>query len=112
MRRILSYDPLTKETIYFDYSDDDKMTLTHSYDVSESLELSKSLANDEDRTKRGIKNDLWHYAHIPVGVAMDMLVKHGVDIHNKDHQGKLFKLLNTEYKHCKTTHLTHNVKHG
>jgi hypothetical protein len=114
-KRLLDYDPLSGQTTHFEYVEDGdaaKMVLTYSYDVQAGLDLAQSLANDEDRTRKGIKEDLWHYAHIPAGVAMEMLVKHGVDINNPHHKQAVFKLLNTEYTKCKTTTLMHNIKHG
>jgi hypothetical protein len=103
----LDYNPLTGERVLFDYdAHEDRMVLTHQQDVSRELKFAheKSVS---DATKHGIKNDLWHYARVPNIVIMEMKNKHGVDFFDKNDQKKVFQLLNTEYKWCKTTDKHH-----
>lgn len=110
-RRILSYDPLTGETVYFDYSQHaDQMTITHEQDVSSVLDLAHEMAVDGVYSDDGIKRDMWHYAKIPNTVQIDMLHRFGVDISKREHHKRMFELLNTEYKRLKTTTKTHNVR--
>lgn len=112
MKRLLDYDPLHGVSCFFEYKHDQKqITLTHEQDVSPILDRNKALANDDDRTKRGIKDDWWHYASIPTTVEMEWLQKFGVNLNDPSHKGKIFKLLNhPDYRYLKTTTLVHNVK--
>ena len=111
-KRLLDYDPLSGVAVTFDYGADDQLVITHSQDVSQFLDRSQVLANDDEYSKLGIKKDLWHYAHVPALVIMEMKIKHGVDFYNPAHKQKVFELLNTDYKRCKTTNLTHTVSNG
>jgi hypothetical protein len=110
-KQFLDYNPLTGETLYFDYVEsEDKMILTHSQDVTRSLELAAALRNDTDATARGIKNDMWRYAHVPNTIIVEMQQKHGVDFFDPNDAKKVFALLNTEYKQFKTTDKHHMPK--
>ena len=109
MRRVLDYNPLTGERVLFEYErDTDRMRITHEQDVQAILDANKRMQANESLTRKGIKNDMWHYATIPNVVAMKWLQEHGVDINNPGHRKKMFSLLNQpEYKYLKTTTLTH-----
>jgi hypothetical protein len=113
MRRILDVDPLSRTTVYWDYdAAQQRTTITHEQDVQPVLDLAHGLAMDENRTKKGIKGDMWHYAKVPAVVIMEMKDKHGVDFFDKNDWPKVFKLLNTEYKQFKTTQKHHQIKHA
>jgi len=111
MRRLLDHNPLTGESVIFEYeagSDKDTLRITHEQDVSALLDGNKRLANDRDITKKGIKNDMWHYASIPNALILKWKEELGVDVFDKNDRKKVFKLLNSpEYKYLKTTDLTH-----
>jgi hypothetical protein len=64
-------------------------------------------------TDHGMKDGkLWLYAIIDNQTAADMMNRFGVNPHDPAHdRKKLFQLLNTEYKHLKTTEKKHTVKH-
>lgn len=107
-RRLLDYDKFTGMTQYFHY--DDLTDETHIETVQDSAQLNKevdasrSLQNDEDYTRNGMKNDMLHYAHIPSGVLMEWHAQ-GIDI--KDRK-ELIKMVNKpEYAYLKTTNLVH-----
>lgn len=110
MKRLLDYNPLTGESVTFDYGADDRLVITHSQKIDRKIDTNKALANDDDYTKQGIKNDMWHYATIPNIYIVELQQKHGVSLTRMEDRPKLFKLLNTEYKFLKTTHKTHTVK--
>jgi len=100
-------------TVYWDYdAAQNKATITHSQDVEPALELAHALAMDENRTAKGIKGDMWHYAKVPSTVIMEMKSKHGVDFFDKNDWPKVFHLLNTEYSRFKTTQKTHEIRHA
>jgi hypothetical protein len=110
-KRLLDFNPLSGEAVWFQYDQhSDQMTVTHEQDVSRHLDYAHERSADGNYTRKGIKNDVWHYAHVPNVVIMEMKSKHGVDFFDKNHAKRVFELLNTEYKHCKTTDRTHNVR--
>jgi hypothetical protein len=112
-RHLLDYDPLNREAVYFDYNEGaGKVTITHSQDITPVIELAQALAKDENRTKKGIKQDMWHYAKVPSTIIVEMKQKHGVDFFDKNDWPRVFKLLNTEYPYLKTTHKNHSIKHA
>lgn len=107
MRRELDFNPLTGERAIWE-SDGEKVRIIHEQDVSHILDANKKLAANEGLTKRGIKNDMWHYATIPNVVALKWKEEHGVDIFDQADRKKMFALLNSpEYKYLKTTTLNH-----
>lgn len=111
MSRVLDFNPLTGERVLFDYdAHEDRMVLTHQQDVRRELAFSHAKSVDDNATKRGIKNDLWHYARVPNIVIMEMKNKHGVDFFDKNHKKRVFELLNTEYAYCKTTDKKHAIR--
>lgn len=105
MRRLIDRDPITGEAVWYEYrASEDAAVITHEQDVSAVLEKNILSANDDDKTKRGIKNDWWKYASIPNIVAIKWKQERGVDIFDKNHSAEMFKLLNDpEFKYLKTT---------
>ncbi len=107
MRRLLDYDPLTREAVYFEMKDG-IATLHQTQDVSHIIEANKMMANDDDYTKGGIKKDWWHYARIPNNLIFKWLKEEGIDVFNKDHKKKVFQKLNDpQYRHLKVTTKKH-----
>lgn len=107
-KRILDFNPLTGEAVHFEYeAHSDRMTITHSQDVSNQLRLAHHWATDDKHTAKGMKNDMWHYAHVPNAIILEMKSKHGVDFFDKNDSKRVFHLLNTEYKRFKTTDKHH-----
>ena len=107
-RRVLEHDPLTGITTYFDYTADDQMILTEEQDVTPILDSVAELRNDEDYSRNGIKNDMWHYARVPLVVVMDMKNRFGVDMMAPKPDWKsIFKIINREYPWLKATSKTH-----
>lgn len=112
-KRILSYDPVSGDRVVFDYEQStDRMVITHEQNIEPILDYAHELCVDQERTRLGMAHDMWHYAHVPAITIMEMKHKYGVEFFNRDHSKKVFELLNTEYKKCKTTHKTHNVRHS
>ena len=111
-KRILDYDPFSRITRTFDYDESTDTAYVHStQDVSLILDANKVLANDTEVTKRGIKNEWWHYATIPNIVIEKWLNEHGVDVYKKEHEKAVFRLLNQpEYKYLKTTAKMHSPR--
>jgi hypothetical protein len=110
-KHVLDYDPLSGLTTYFNYDHAlEKVIVSHEQDVSRELDLAAELRADTDRTKRGIKNDFVHYAIVPQVVQLEMLTKHGVNFWSHADRGKMFALLNDEYRRFKVTEIKHACK--
>jgi hypothetical protein len=112
MKRVIDYDPWSGITTSFDYDWTTDTTIIHrEQDVSAILEMNKAQQNDEDYTKKGIKDGWWHYANIPNIVIEKWIREYGVNVYDKDHEPKVFKLLNQpEYRYLKTTTKLHTVR--
>ena len=104
MKKLLDYDPVTGIRQYHTYDDLNKqVTIETVQDVEPFLERAKTLRNDEQYSRDGIKNEMWHYAHIPVIVVEQILQKYGVNIFEKGQAKEAFKIINRDYPHLKTT---------
>ena len=74
------------------------------------LDANRKLADDEERTRRGIKDEMWHYASIPIVVQEQWLREYG---HANwpmlpGNEKLLLRLLNSpEWKYLKTTNGLH-----
>jgi len=112
MRQLLDYDPLNKLSCFYDFDDQTKkMTLTHEQDVSLILDKNSEARNDDDKTKRGMKNDWWKYATVPAIVEVEWMTKYGVRMSDPTHKKKVFDLLNSpDYRYLKTTTKIHTIK--
>jgi hypothetical protein len=110
---VLDHNPLSGETVYFEFDNhSDEIKITHEQEVSKHLDLAHAIASDTSITDRGIKDDMWRYAHVPNTVILEMKSKHGVDFFDKNDSPRVFALLETEYKRFKTTTKTHRPRHG
>ena len=111
-KRLLHTDPLTGLMTWHDYDPvSGDTTIGYTADSKPILERNKVLQNDSDYSKKGIKQEFWKYAEIPVQVQLDWMINKGVDITNRDHAKKMFALLNDpEYKYLKTTAGYHRPK--
>jgi hypothetical protein len=75
------------------------------------LDHNKDSRTTSSYTKKGIKNDWWHYAHIPMSIIHKWLVEEGINVFEKNDARKVFQKLNSpEYRYLKTTTKTHMVK--
>lgn len=102
-RRLLDFDPLTKEAVYFEMKDNE-ILLHHEQDMTGIIEANKMMANDNDYSRSGIKRDWWHYARIPNNVAFKWLKEDGISIFKKEDRKRVFDKLNDpEYKYLKVT---------
>ena len=108
-KRLLDIDPVTKIASWFEYDDlTDDTTISYTGgDLDAQVEASKDLQNDDEYTRKGMKNDALHYAHIPDMILLKWKFE-GVDITNKK---ELFRKVNEpEYSYLKTTKLVHKAK--
>ena len=108
-RELFSHDPLTGLSVWFDYNDaTDETTLQYEQDVEPYLERNKMLANDTEHTKQDIKDEMWQYASIPVGIQMKWLIEEGLDVFDDNAWPQIMAKLNDpQYRHLKTTNKFH-----
>jgi hypothetical protein len=110
-KRLLDYDPNTGVSEIFHY---DQMTgdvhIETRQDVDPILDDNRTLRNDEQYTRDGIKNGEWHFARIPIWVQVKWLNEYGREnwpMHPKNSK-LLFRLLNSsEWSYLKTTNKIH-----
>ena len=104
-KRVVDYDPMTGMSTYFDYDHSTDTTIVGSeQDVSVVIEANKILQNSDSYTKKGMRADWWHYASIPNIVIEKWRNEFGVNVFDKNHEKKVFSLLNQpEYRYLKTT---------
>lgn len=110
-KRLLDYDPVRGVSCYMQVeASENRLVMTHEQDVSAILDANKRDQNDEDKTRRGWKNDWWKYATVPAIVEIEWMQKYGVDLSNPEHKKKVFDLLNhPDYKYLKTTNKVHTI---
>ena len=112
-RRLLDYDPLTKESVYVDYLGDGVMELYHEQDTRAIIEQNKARQADKTKFKRQMRKkggDVWHYATIPNIVILKWKKELGVDLFNKNDEKKVMSLLNSpDYKWLRTSDKKHAV---
>lgn len=111
MKRLFDRDEFQGITEIFHYDEATKTVHIETLqDVQPILDQNKSLQNDDDFTKKGIKNEFWKYANIPVVVQLRWLQKYGPenDPMKKGNEKLLFRLLNDpEWRYLKTTNKIH-----
>ena len=110
MKRLIDYDPLTGSRCYMT-SEGGKLHITNEQDpghVRQILDSATDLRNRPDYSKAGIKNDLWHYARVPVSLLYEAEVKHGIKClgGQVDWPG-LFAFINKQTPDFKATDKTH-----
>ena len=79
-------------------------------DVEANLDWSKRLQNDDEYSKQGMKQEMWHYGHVPLLVQVKWLNEYGLKNWPMKPENKelLFRLLNSpEYEYLKTTKKIH-----
>lgn len=91
----LHYDELT-----------DKITITTEQDLSAFLDRQRAMRNNEDYSRKGIKEEFWHYASIPNVVIAELKAK-GIDVFNKDHMKRVLAEINANYPYLKATDKKH-----
>jgi hypothetical protein len=107
MEFIADFNPLTGERCVIK-TEGGKLHITNEQDVTSILDSATDLRNRTSYSQTGIKNDHWHYARIPNGVALEMKAKHGVDMFAPKPDWKaILKCINTHYPALKTTDKIH-----
>jgi len=102
------YDPVQGLIEHNAYDDETKRFVVHKMqDVSALLDRNQELRNS-GATDAGIKRGLWLYASIPLVIQYELLSKYGLNIHDKNHTGRIFDVINRDYPYLKTTAKHHS----
>lgn len=110
MKRILDHDAVTGVTTWFEHDPvADEVTIFSEQkdaDIKKFLDRAQRKRNNDDATRRGIKNGFWHYATLPPTAIMELRNK-GIDIFNPSHTKALLKEINGNYPATKVTSKWH-----
>ena len=104
-RELFSHDPMTGMTVWFHYDEmTDQVHLEYEQDAEPIIELNKKLANDNEVTREGFKNEFYQVASIPVGLQMKWLIDEGLDIYDDNAWPQIkAKLNDPQYRYLRTT---------
>ena len=108
MKRLIDYDPFTQTETWHEYDAVDKKTRIYYVprtDADAQLDMCKDMANDEARTKEGIKRDWWHYGFVPNWLMLKWHVEEGVPLFDAEAYNK--RLNRPEWSGFKVTHKHH-----
>lgn len=111
MKRLIDKDPFTGIETWHEYDHAEKKTKIYyvpTRDLDPALDYCKALANDEEHTKHGFKEDWWHYGFVPDSVRLKWFVEEGIPF--SDAQAYNRKLNQPEYKYLKTTAKHHGAR--
>jgi hypothetical protein len=111
MKRLFDRNPDTGITEWFHYDHQSgDVHLETVQDVEPILDSNNALRNDEEYSRNGIKNEMWHFARIPDVVQLRWLSEYGRENWpmKPGNEKLLFRLLNSpEWKYLKTTNKIH-----
>lgn len=82
-----------------------KTVITTKQDVQPILDRMSEIRNS-GHGDSAVKGEFWHYASIPAHVELELRQK-GINIYDPNHQKAMFRELNQNYPHLKTTRLKH-----
>ena len=102
--RLLNHDPLTGVSEFYSEDDEGRSVISYEQDVSKVLKQNKEFQKDEDYSKNGKKEEMWHVASIPAIVQLKWKMEEGIDIYNRDHWPAVRrKLMDSENRHLRTS---------
>lgn len=103
-KRLLDYDPLTGIRTFHDFDHSTNQTIiTQVQDVDAILNINKAMANDTSYKQKGIKEDWYHFATVPMLVLQQIMEKYNISIFNNDDLPKFEKILaSNEYRYLRT----------
>lgn len=111
MKRILSRNPYNGITEIFHHDPvTDVTTIETVQDVEAALNETKRRANDTDYTRAGMKKGWLHYAYLPDIVILQLKTKYNLNVFSKEDSKAVFRVINRDYPHLKTTAMRHNPK--
>lgn len=101
-KKIIDYDPATRIAEYHCY-DDGVMSIKTVQDCEPIIKANNLKRNSHNTSRFTKKDDMYHFASVPLTVLLDWKTKYGIDWNNKDDLPKIEKLLmSNEYKYLRT----------
>jgi hypothetical protein len=100
-KRLLYYDRFTGIAHYSDYDASTGRGI-HLYegDSEANLEHAKTLRNDTEAAKYGIKHDMQQVAHVPPMVIVELRTKYGIDLYTNPKEA--LSIIRRDYPACLT----------
>ena len=104
MRRVLDFDALTGITTWFDHDPHaDVTTITETHDAEPIIERAKSLQNDPEHKRQGIKRSWMHLATIPPLIQVQWEKECGKSLYSREGMAYAVKKLHEpDWKYLKT----------
>ena len=104
-KRVLDHDAFTGITTYHSYDHETKQTtIERVQNIEPILDRNKTLYNDDEYKRQGMKDSFLHVAHIPMIIIEKWRNEEGIDVFNPEHINKVrAKLNSSEYKYLRTT---------
>lgn len=103
MKKLFDYDPHTKIKEVFHGNGDGSFAIEQIQDCASIVKYNKECQADTSRKQRGIKEDMYHIARIPVTVLMEWKKKYNLDWNRAEDLPKIEKLLSSnEYRYLRT----------
>ena len=107
-KRLIDFDPFTGVKIWHDYDPvTDETTIATEQECAPILEANKAIQGVDDYSKKGIQNEWWHVASIPLGLIEKWKKEEGIDVFNSNHDPAMWrrvkrKLMDPEYRYLRT----------
>lgn len=103
-RRLVDYDPMSREATYHHYDHSTKKTHIETVqDISQVIERNKALQNTSEYKRQGIKQDMMHFATVPNAVLMKIMKEHHISPFKKEDMPKWEKVLSSsDYRYLRT----------
>ncbi len=109
MKRLLDYDPLSGIETWWERVDGKtNIQYVPTRDVQEEVDACVRMANDPEYSRKGIKEDWWHYAHIPAALMLDWNIRLGIPLGDAREYNTMVN--KPEYRLLKATTKWHDVK--
>lgn len=103
MGKLFSYDPYTGIKEVFEGEGNGKFKIQHSQDCERIVRFNKACQNEPLLKQRGIKEDFYHFARVPLTVLLEWKTKHNIDWNKKEDLPRIEKLLSSpDYKYLRT----------
>lgn len=111
MKRLIDTDPVNGIQTWHEHDPVSKETRVYyvpTLDLDPTLDHCKALASDEERTKRGMKEDWWHYGFVPDSIRLKWWIEEGIPFTDAEAYNR--KLNQPEYRYLKVTSKHHGAK--
>lgn len=106
---MMDTDPFTGIQTWHELKDGEtRIYYVPTQDLEPALDACKAAANDGDYTKRGMKEDWWHYGWVPASLMLKWFCEDGVPFTAAEEYNR--RLNQPEYKDLKVTQKFHGTR--